>query len=251
MRACLILVALAACTDANGRPDPEDARVPIDARVLEDARVFEDARVLDASPRADAAADASTCGERSNVVTLDALCALLEADGRLTCPRTRADFVRSLDCSLNTFPQLRRHCNFDVLESGRANELNYSWTFDRDSGALVHASVGGVFACGPTLYRTERPWPTCDAQPDEDCGLCEGGAERDARCPADVVAALPHASCGPSMISACLCSPSEPRLPTAGAPCSPACGECQDGTCWASCVCGYDGVHRWRARCTE
>ncbi|MET0282940.1 MAG: hypothetical protein ABW352_00660 [Polyangiales bacterium] len=215
-----------------------------------DARVFEDARVLDASPRVDAAADASAC-ERSNVVSLDALCALLAADGRLTCPRTRADFVRSIDCSAHGFPQLRRHCNSDVLESGRADGLTYSWTFDRDSGALVHASVGGRFACGPTLYRTDRTWPSCDAQPDVDCGLCEGGAERDARCPADVVAALPHAHCEPSTISACICSPEAPKLPSPGGPCSPSCGECQDGTCWADCVCSHDGMHRWRVQCTE
>ncbi len=132
------------------------------------------------------------------------------------------------------------------------------WNFDAVSGALVSASVrleNSVCGGSKTLYRAGPDDPFCQ-EGVRTCELCLSGPKRDATCPADVVERLPNKYCvAPTPAPGCSCTgePSGWVLPPDGAPCGEPvqCPSCQDGTCWADCVCMSDGVARWRIGCTE
>jgi hypothetical protein len=247
MRAHWLPIALAVgCgddADVGGRQDaaPRDAASDTATR---------DAEPRDAEP---STTDAGTCGTRELInqgttsrfrTTLEQLCAMLERHGTLRCPASRAEYAQSVHCENGGgFPALRRHCNWDVAPAGR-------WIFERDSGVLLSARVSASLDCGEGFYHSGdlAEWPRCDGQIDEECGICEGGSERDARCPADVLSAHPSTSCTAMPNASCTCGD---VLPTPGSACEAGCEDCTAGTCWLSCVCAVDGMYRWKQTCTD
>lgn len=190
--------------------------------------------------------------------SLEGLCSALAQDGRARCPKDRSTFLAEVGerCGeTRYFPVMTRTCELDIVP---ALELSWGdWRFDAESGQLVGASVQlRNFVCGAGERRyiggTQRgeSCPTSSA-----CELCLGGPERDATCPAEVLALLPNEHCSaPSVAPGCACtSASIAELPQDDAPCGDptTCARCQSGTCWAECLCRSDGVARWRVGCTE
>jgi hypothetical protein len=267
----------AGCAGEHRAPAESGAEAEADhdaARPAADAG--DDAAFADADASATSLADAgpndgTSCTPRTPLsgyaeytLELSQLCAKLAHDGRVGCPWSRRALAQyDVDCSpeRTSFPTLRRHCGTDIFYTYLAGEtpLYLTWTFDADSGDLIAATVSGWaegFPCAPAVYQAGPRFGICDDH-DVWCPLCEGGPERDAQCPRDVVEARPSKACeAPKVAPGCACNSPDAAawsLPREGTPCGAptACPNCQNGTCWAECVCAIDGVFRWDRDCTE
>ncbi len=251
-----LVVTIVACEAANG-----PASEPAEDAAMGAANATSSA----AAPAADPAAPAPCAVAKPRgtyveyTLTLQELCTLLAEDGRITCPTNRRAAVQSsINCSKEGyFPTMRRLCGVDQLDIYSPSFARVVWTFDAGTGALIAARVNGAeLACGHGAYVAGPQDTSCSGALVE-CRLCEGGPERDAECPADVVAVLPSKACeAPSVVPGCACAnPGRPSvdLPPPGGPCGAptTCPRCQSGTCWATCVCGLDGLSRWSVGCTE
>jgi hypothetical protein len=267
MRVLLVgLVAMAAaCSDgvvpASHQAADAATTVPLQADAASAAARDATTTEAEAGSRGDlCGAAAQRSGYVEYTLPLPDLCQMLANDGRVECPANRRSAVESrVDCgSKRSFPVLYRRCSRDELFEPHPSLYYLAWIFDADTGALIAARVGGNgLACGPGTYLAgPQDFVVCDGA-NVDCRLCEGGPERDAQCPADVVAALPGQACEtPSVAPGCACQTDAGTfkdLPLQGAACGAptTCPSCQSGTCWATCVCALDGVFRWDVQCTE
>jgi hypothetical protein len=192
-------------------------------------------------------------------VTLESLCEAMSGYG-IPCPASRTELLTRLGtrCSEGTFtPQLGRGCGWDFVGENTPDGSRVVWRFDAASGALLAVTFEpkGAFACEPGRYAVT---PDVYCNDPMVCSLCYGGSERNAHCPAEVLAVLPSSDCVAPQSNApgcgqCTEEGSSPQHPEDGTLCtSPdACEPCSGLFFTSTCTCFQDGLSRWQTATFE